>query len=63
MFPTMAIAVAEIYGKLRHSGALPASYERVALPIVNQQLERAGVRLAAVLNDALASFRRFNKKR
>jgi hypothetical protein len=44
------IAVHMIYGKLPHSGALPDSYQVEALPIVNEQLERAGVRLAAVLN-------------
>lgn len=41
------VAVETIYGKLDHrSGPLPASYEDAALPIVNEQLERAGVRLA-----------------
>ena len=34
-------------------GALPASYEAAALPVVNVQLERAGIRLAAVLNAVL----------
>jgi hypothetical protein len=47
------IAVQVIYGKLPHSGALPDSYEAEALPIVNEQLERAGVRLATVLNNCL----------
>jgi hypothetical protein len=32
---------------------LPGSYADVALAIVNEQLARAGVRLAAVLNRAL----------
>jgi hypothetical protein len=32
---------------------LPAAYENVALPIANEQLERAGVRLAFVLNRTL----------
>ena len=37
----------------RHEpGALPASYEDAALPVVNVQLERAGARLASVLNAA-----------
>ena len=49
-----AIAVKEIYGALPHaSGLLPASYEDVAFPIVDSQLERAGVRLAAVLDASL----------
>ena len=33
--------------------ARPEGYETVALPVVNEQLEKAGVRLAAVLNLAL----------
>ena len=37
------------------SGVLPASYETDMLPIVNDQLRHAGVRLAAVLNAALAA--------
>jgi S1/P1 Nuclease len=47
------IAVGVVYGKLPHSGTLPDSYEAEALPIVNEQLERAGVRLAMVLNSSL----------
>jgi hypothetical protein len=47
------IAVNVIYGTLPHVGALPDGYETVALPIVNEQLEKAGVRLAMVLNVAL----------
>jgi hypothetical protein len=47
------IAARIIYGKLPHSGRLPDSYEAEALPIVNEQLERAGVRLAMVLNNTL----------
>jgi hypothetical protein len=38
---------------LSHSGTLPDEYESVALPIVNEQLERTGVRLAKVLNECL----------
>jgi hypothetical protein len=41
-----------IYGALPHIGILPDYYETKALPIVNKQLERAGVRLATVLNKA-----------
>jgi hypothetical protein len=50
-----AVAQRVIYGELPHeTGYLPASYERTALPVVNEQLEKAGVRLAAVLNAVLA---------
>jgi hypothetical protein len=48
-----SIAVRVIYGQLPHSGTLPDIYETEALPIVNQQLSRAGVRLAMVLNECL----------
>jgi hypothetical protein len=47
------IAARIIYGKLPHSGTLPGTYETDALPTVNTQLERAGVRLAMVLNASL----------
>jgi hypothetical protein len=48
------IAATVIYkGQPAPLGILPASYEAEMLPIVNQQLQRAGVRLAAVLNAAL----------
>jgi hypothetical protein len=47
------IAAHTIYGELPHTGTLPDDYETKALPIVNEQLERAGVRLAAVLNACL----------
>jgi len=43
-----------IYGVWPHSpGDLPASYEQKAIYVVQVQLEKAGVRLAAVLNEAL----------
>jgi hypothetical protein len=43
-----------IYGVWPHSpGALPASYEEKAIYVVQVQLEKAGVRLAAVLDDML----------
>lgn len=43
-----------IYGEWPHGpGTLPASYEATALPVVNEQLAKAGVRLAAVLNASL----------
>lgn len=48
-----AVAVLRVYGELQHAGALPDTYEAPAIPIVNEQLERAGVRLAKVLNDCL----------
>jgi hypothetical protein len=47
------IAERTIYGRLTHSGTLPEDYEVTALPIVNEQLEKAGVRLAKVLNESL----------
>jgi hypothetical protein len=47
------IAARTIYGELPHSGTLPDDYETKALSIVNEQLERAGVRLAVVLNACL----------
>jgi nuclease S1 len=47
------IAARIIYGELPHVGTLPDDYETKALPIVDEQLERAGVRLARVLNDCL----------
>ena len=43
-----------IYGVWPHDpGNLPASYEQKAIYVVQVQLEKAGVRLAAVLNQAL----------
>jgi hypothetical protein len=44
------IAARTIYSELPHIGELPDDYETRALPIVNEQLKRAGVRLATVLN-------------
>jgi hypothetical protein len=49
-----AIAQRLIYGEWPHGpGTLPDDYAAKALPVVNEQLEKAGVRLAAVLNAAL----------
>jgi hypothetical protein len=49
------VAVRTAYGHLPHDGgALPSAYAAEALPIVRQQLEKAGVRLAARLNALLA---------
>jgi S1/P1 Nuclease len=43
-----------VHGRWPHgSDALRASYEDLARPVVSVQLEKAGVRLAAVLNAAL----------
>ena len=42
-----------LYGQLPHGGSLPDGYEAQTLPIVNEQLERSGLRLAATLNAAL----------
>ena len=43
-----------IYGEWPHGpGALPADYEDAALLVVNVQIEKAGVRLASLLNAAL----------
>jgi hypothetical protein len=47
------IAVTEIYRKLSHAGSIPESYEVQALSVVNEQLAKAGVRLAVVLNEVL----------
>jgi nuclease S1 len=47
------IAARTIYGELPRVGTLPDDYETKALPIVNEQLKRAGVRLATVLNACL----------
>jgi nuclease S1 len=42
-----------IYGVSHEARALQLFYETDFLPVVNVQLEKAGVRLAAVLNAAL----------
>jgi hypothetical protein len=48
------IAATIVYGQLPHSsGSISESYEIAALPVVNGQLRKAGVRLAEVLNEAL----------
>jgi len=49
------VAARVIYGTLPHSpGVLPSSYGIETLPGVDQQLEKAGVRLAATLNAVLS---------
>jgi len=51
---THEVAVRTVYGSLPHvAGVLPPSYAEETLPIVRQQLEKAGIRLAAALNAAL----------
>jgi hypothetical protein len=51
---THDVAVRTVYGLLPHlPGVLPASYAEEALPIARQQLEKAGVRLSALLNALL----------
>ena len=48
------IAATVIYKRLATSNAvLPISYQPEMLPIVNEQLQRAGVRLAAILSAVL----------
>jgi isopentenyl diphosphate isomerase/L-lactate dehydrogenase-like FMN-dependent dehydrogenase len=47
------VATSAVYAQLQHTGILPDGYEAQALPIVNDQVKRAGVRLAKVLNDCL----------
>lgn len=54
------VAKTQVYGKLPKpagSGtyALPAAYVKASTPVVSLQLSRAGVRLATVLNRALAA--------
>jgi hypothetical protein len=49
------VAVRFIYGTLPHgSGVLPESYAYEALPLVDRQLQKAGIRLAVTLNSALS---------
>ncbi|MCX7313796.1 MAG: endonuclease, partial [Alphaproteobacteria bacterium] len=51
---THAFAVRTVYGALPHArGILPPGYAAEALPLANRQLQKAGVRLAAILNAAL----------
>ncbi len=51
---THAFAVRTVYGSLPHEGGvLPSGYAEAALPLANQQLKKAGVRLSGLLNSAL----------
>ena len=51
---THKVAVRTVYGSLPHeAGVLPQNYEEAASPIAQQQLQKAGVRLAVLLNRAL----------
>jgi hypothetical protein len=49
----LASAASSCGPRAPHSGTLPDSYETDALPIVNQQLSRAGLSLAMVMNTCL----------
>jgi nuclease S1 len=51
------IAVRDVYGKLPRDGRIGRDYLRESRPIIDRQLIAAGVRLAAVLNQALAKYR------
>jgi hypothetical protein len=51
------IAVRDVYGKLPSDGRIGLDYMRASRPIIDRQLIAAGVRLAAVLNQALANYR------
>lgn len=51
---THKIAVRTVYGSLPHeAGVLPQSYQEEAMPVAQQQLQKAGVRLSVVLNRVL----------
>ncbi len=47
------IAKRTIFGELPAGGVLPKHYRVRMLPLANEQLAKAGVRLAAVLNSEL----------
>jgi hypothetical protein len=51
------IAVLDVYGKLPSDGRIGRGYLAARRPIIDRQLIAAGVRLAAVLNQALANYR------
>jgi hypothetical protein len=42
-----------VYGKLPKPPAVSAEYEKLAVPVIDGQIEKAGARLAAVLNATL----------
>ncbi len=51
------IAAEDAYGRLPPDGRIGRAYVRANRPIIDHQLIAAGVRLAKVLNDALAGYR------
>jgi nuclease S1 len=51
------IAVRDVYGKLPSDGRIGQGYMTESRPVIDRQLIAAGVRLAAILNQALASYR------
>jgi hypothetical protein len=51
------IAVRDVYGKLPADGRIGRDYMAASRPVIDRQLIAAGVRLAAVLNQALANYR------
>ncbi len=51
------IAARDVYGKLPTDGRIGRDYVAASRPIIDHQLIAAGVRLAAVLNEALANYR------
>jgi nuclease S1 len=51
------IAVHDVYGELPRDGRIGRAYMNASRPILDRQLIAAGVRLAAVLNQALANDR------
>jgi hypothetical protein len=51
------IAVQDVYGKLPTDGRIGRDYMEASKPIIDRQLIAGGVRLAMVLNQALANYR------
>jgi hypothetical protein len=50
------IAVEDVYGKLPRGNVIGRAYMEANRPVIDRQLIAAGVRLAKVLNDALAGY-------
>ena len=51
------IAAEDAYGKIPRGGVIGREYVRANRPVIDRQLITAGVRLARVLNEALAGYR------
>jgi len=51
------IAAQDAYGKIPRGGIIGRDYVRANRPVIDRQLIAAGVRLAKILNDALATYR------